>query len=168
MAFGALPGHQTTTANAIKAYLQAYLKSNYHTWIELPPELRPSWWRQRFARPVVLLLRALYGHPEAGGFWEQHLKVVLRSMGGEEIQEYPGNFWFPAQRLLLSTSVDDLTLSGPQEEHQAFWAQLTSLVDVEPPEPVYRVLGRNHYIIKAPAERHREGSPRRVEGCCCT
>ena len=152
MAYGALPGHQTTTADAIKAYVQAYLKSNYQTWIELPPELRPSWWRQRFARPVVLLLRALYGHPEAGGLWEQHLKVVLRSLGGEEIQEYPGNFWFPTQRLLLSTYVDDLTLSGPQEEHQAFWAQLTSLVDVEPPEPVYRVLGRNHYIINAPTE----------------
>ena len=58
--------------------------------------------------------------PKWGGLWEQHLKVVLRSMGGEEIQEYPGNFWFPAQRLLLSTYVDDLTLSGPQEEHQAF------------------------------------------------
>ena len=72
MAYGALPGQ---TADAIKAYVQAYLKSNYQTWIELPPELRPSWWRQRFARPVVLLLRALYGHPEAGGLWEQHLKA---------------------------------------------------------------------------------------------
>ena len=32
------------------------------------------------------------------------------------------------------------------------WAELTPLVDVEPPEPVYRVLGRNHYVINAPAE----------------
>ena len=53
---------------------------------------------------------------------------------------------------MLSTYVDDLTLSGPQEEHQSFWAKLTSLVDVEPPEPVYRVLGRNHYVINEPAE----------------
>ena len=67
MAYRALPGHQTTTADAIKAYVQAYLKSNYQTWIELPPELRPSWWRQRFARHVVLLLRALYGHSELSG-----------------------------------------------------------------------------------------------------
>ena len=126
MAYGALPGNATTTADAIKAYVQAFLKSNFQTWIELPPELRPSWWRQKFARPVVLLLRALYGHPEAGGLWKQHLKVVLRQLGGEEIQEYPGNFWFPKQRLMLSTYVDDLTLSGPQEEHQSFWAELTS------------------------------------------
>ena len=148
MAYGALPGNATTTADAIKAYVQAFLKSNFQTWIELPP----AWWRQKFARPVVLLLRALYGHPEAGGLWEQHLKVVLRQLGGEEIQEYPGNFWFPKQRLMLSTYVDDLTLSGPQEEHQSFWAELSSLVDVEPPEPVYRVLGRNHYVINAPPE----------------
>ena len=100
---------------------------------------------------MVLLLRALYGHPEAGGLWEQHLKVVLRQLGGEEIQE-PGNFWFPRQGLMLSTYMDDLTLSGPQEEHEAFWAELTSLLDVEPPEPVYRVFGRNRYVIDAPAE----------------
>ena len=52
---------------------------------------------------------------------------------------------------MLFTYVNDLTLSGPQEEHQSFWAELTSLVDVEPPELVYRVLGRNHYVINAPA-----------------
>ena len=119
---------------------------------------RPAWWRQKFARPVVLLLRALYGHPEAGGLCEQHLKVVLRQLRGEEIQEYPGNFWFLKQRLMLSTYVDDLTLSGPQEENQSFWAELTSLVDVEPPEPVYRVLGRNHYVINAPPESSKNAA----------
>ena len=104
MAYGALPGNATTTADAIKAYAQAFLKSNLQTWIELPPEMRPTWC-----------------HPKAGGLWEQHLKVVLRQLGGEEMQECPGNFWFPKQRLMLSTCVDDLMLSGPQEEHQALW-----------------------------------------------
>ena len=63
------------------------------------------------------------GTPKPGG-----CKVVLKSMGGEEVQEHPGSLWFPTQPLLLSTYVDDLTLSGPQEEHQAVWSQLTSLV----------------------------------------
>ena len=31
--------------------------------------------------------------------------------------EYPGNFFFPNTKLLLSTYVDDLTLAGPTEEH---------------------------------------------------
>ncbi|CAE7560940.1 RE1 [Symbiodinium natans] len=152
LAYGALPGNQSSAADAIKAYVQALLKSKFQTWIELPPELRPTWWRERFVRPVVLLLRALYGHPEAGGLWEKHLKEVLQGLGGYELQEYPGNFWFPETQLLLSTYVDDLTLSGPQEHHQPFWEKLCSLVDVEPPEPVYRILGRNHYVINAPAE----------------
>ncbi|CAE7035956.1 TY5A [Symbiodinium natans] len=152
LAYGALPGNQSSAADAINAYVQALLKSKFQTWIELPPELRPTWWRERFVRRVVLLLRALYGHPEAGGLWEKHLKEVLQGLGGYELQEYPGNFWLPETQLLLSTYVDDLTLSGPQEHHQPFWEKLCSLVDVEPPEPVYRILGRNHYVINAPAE----------------
>ena len=149
LAYGSLPGNATTTADAIKAYIQAFLKGKYKTWIELPPELRPAWWRQKFVRPVVLLVRALYGHPDAGGLWEEHLKGVLKGLGGYEVPEFPGNFWFPKLKLLLSTYVDDLTLSGPAENHQGFWEQLTALIDVEPPEPIYRVLGRNHVLIDA-------------------
>ena len=43
--------------------------------------------------------------------------------------------------------MDDLTLSGPTEAHEPFWAKLTSVVDIEPPEPIYRILGRNHLIM---------------------
>ena len=46
----------------------------------------------------------------------------------------------------MSTYVDDLTLAGPADEHDAFWSKLTSVVDIEPPEPIYRILGRNHVV----------------------
>ena len=121
-----------------------HYKSKYKTWIELPPELRPAWWKNKFVQPVVLLVKALYGHPDAGGMWEQHLKGILKKMGGEEIPEFPGNFWFSGPRLMLSTYVDDLTLAGPRESHQRFWSELTNVVNVEPPEAIYRMLGRNH------------------------
>ena len=68
---------------------------------------------------------------------------ALKASGGQEVIEFPGNFYFPESKLLLSTYVDDLTLAGPADQHQKFWEKLTSLVDVEPPEPIYRVLGRN-------------------------
>ena len=42
LAYGSLPGNLAMAADAIKAYVQAYLKSKYRTWIELPPELRPA------------------------------------------------------------------------------------------------------------------------------
>ena len=77
------------------------------------------------------------------GMWEQHLKQVLKKMGGEEIAEFAGNFWFPTTRLMLSTYVDDLTLAGPRDQHEKFWSEITSVVNVEPPEPIYRILGRN-------------------------
>lgn len=146
LAYGSLPGNRATAADAVKAYVQALLSSKYKTWIELPPELRPKYWKQQFVRPVVLLIKALYGHPDAGGLWEQHLKVIIRNLGGQEVPEYPGNFYFPDTKLLLSTYVDDLTLAGPADQHDAFWSKLTSVVDIEPPEPIYRILGRNHIV----------------------
>ena len=128
--------------------MQAFLKSKYRTWIELSPELRPNWWKTKFVRPVVLLIRALYGHPDAGGLWEAHLKEVLKGLGGVEVQEYPGNFWFHEDKLMLSTYVDDLTLAGPGAAHAPFWQKLCSLVNVEPPEPIFRILGQNHLYIE--------------------
>eukprot|EP00435_Cladocopium_sp_Y103_P068964 s77_g32.t1 len=83
-AYGTLPGHCSTAADAVKAYVQALLSSRYKTWIELPPELRPKHWRDKFVKPVVLLIKALYGHPDAGGLWEQHLKKIIKNMGGSE------------------------------------------------------------------------------------
>ena len=156
LAYGSLPGNLCTAADAVKAYVQATLKSKYKTWIELPPELRPAWWKNKFVQPVVLLVKALYGHPDAGGMWEQHLKGILKKMGGEEIPEFPGNFWFSGPRLMLSTYVDDLTLAGPLEHHQKFWSELANVVNVEPPEPIYRMLGRNHIYAVVPDSGNTE------------
>ena len=83
LAYGALPGNKTTAADAIKAYVQALLKSKHKTWIELPPELRPKWWRQKFVKPVVLLVRALYGHPRCRWF-----------MGGTPQESFEILRWF--------------------------------------------------------------------------
>ena len=150
LAYGSLPGNSSSAADAVKAYVQALLSSKYKTWIGLLPELRPKHWRDKFVKPVVLLVKALYGHPDAGGLWEQHLKKIIRNLGGQEVPEYPGNFFFPDTKLLLSTYVDDLTLAGPTDQHEAFWAKLTSVVDIEPPEPIYRILGRNHLVMPLP------------------
>ena len=69
-------------------------------------------------------------------------------MDGEEIPEYPRNFYFKGTGLMLSTYVDDLTLSGPSEHHAPFWYKLLSEVNVEPPETIYRILGRKHVYAR--------------------
>ena len=148
LAYGEIPGHTTTTADAIKAYVQALLKSKYATWIELPPELRPTWWRDNFVRPVVALIKSLYGHPESGAHWENHLHSILKDMGGVVSDEFPGNYWFEDTKLLLCVYVDDFTLAGPKEKHADFWIRLGAKVDIEPPAPLGRILGRQHDRVK--------------------
>jgi hypothetical protein len=74
--YGCMPGHTTEQADAEQAYIQAEL-SGTETWVALPPEAWPDSWYNasgtpKYQRPVVRLLRALYGHPDAGTFWEKH------------------------------------------------------------------------------------------------
>ena len=42
------------------------------------------------------------------------------------------------------------TLAGLADQHDEFWAKLTSVVDIEPPKPIYRILGRNHVVTQLP------------------
>ena len=44
IAFGMLEGHKVTSADAVKAYLQALLKSLAKTWIRLPKQVWPKEW----------------------------------------------------------------------------------------------------------------------------
>jgi hypothetical protein len=76
----------------------------------------------------------------------------LEGKRSQNIQE----IYFPDTKLLLSTHVDDLTLAGPADQHDAFWSKLTSVVDIEPPEPIYRILGRNHVVTPLPKTEGHE------------
>ena len=78
IAYGCLPGHTTTTVDAIRAYVQSTLNSLHEIWIALPKELWPPEWHQRgYVRPMVRLIKALHGHPESGGYWERHLSNAI-------------------------------------------------------------------------------------------
>ena len=81
--YGCMPGH--TPAAAEQACGQAEL-SGTETWAALPPEAWPdSWYRSdgtpKCQRPVVRLIRALYGHPDAGALWETHCDKAVREVG---------------------------------------------------------------------------------------
>ena len=51
------------------------------TWVALPENRWPKHWKGKFYRPVVKIVLALYGHADAGGFWEAHCTEKLLSMG---------------------------------------------------------------------------------------
>jgi len=69
--WGSLPGHDEDQADAKQAYTQAKLSSPNETWVGLPREAWPKAW-EGMRDPVCPLELALYGHPESGGYWEQH------------------------------------------------------------------------------------------------
>ena len=144
--YGCLPGNKTMAADALQAYLQAKLASKYPTWVHVPKELWPAHWHKRgYKRPMCLLEKSLYGHPESGGHWEKHLTKALIGLGGEPMKDHPSSYWFAESKLLLTVYVDDLLLSGPSASHSKFWEQLQAAkINIGEPEDLDRYLGRDH------------------------
>ena len=55
IAFGQLPGSTTTSADVVKAYVQAPLGSLHETWVRLPWELWPESWKGKYKKPLIRL-----------------------------------------------------------------------------------------------------------------
>ena len=148
IAYGALSGHKSTVADAIRAYVQSLLKSAHTTWVGLPKTLWPEQWHQwGMRRPMCVLKKALYGHPDSGGHWERHLNSAIEEMGGEAIPNHPSSYWFEGSKLFLTVYVDDLLLSGPEEKHEEFWNTLRKRIDLGEGEALDRFLGRTRRFI---------------------
>ena len=151
IAYGCIPGHKVTQADAIRAYVQSSLKSKAETWVAIPRELWPEeWHKMNFKKPMCRLHKALYGHPESGGHWERHLEEAIKGLGGEPVENHPSSYWLSHSQLLLTVYVDDLLLSGPAANHDAFWWQLRNgknPIKIEDPEPLGRFLGREHPAV---------------------
>ena len=146
IAYGLIPGNKTTSADAVKAYVQAMLKSKHPTYVELPRELQPVEWRGKYRRPVVRLRKSLYGHPEAGAHWQIHLEAILAGMGGNAVDGHMSTFIFADTKLMLTVYVDDLVLSGPESAHTPFWEEISKKVKLEEISGLGRFLGRYHEI----------------------
>ena len=148
LAYGAMPGNKTTQTDAIRAYIQSLLKSKHKTWVSIPKPLWHKSWHGKFKRPMCLLSKALYGHPESGAHWERHLTAAVIACGGKPVQDHPSSFWFEKDRMLLSVYVDDLLCSGPVANHDKFWNRLKAQgIKIEPPEDVDRFIGRAHVVL---------------------
>ena len=142
-----MPGHESQTSDAPKAYCQSLLKGRVPTWACIPKELWPKEWLGKYKRPCCLLLKALYGHPESGAHWEKHLEDAIQHAGGDPLSGHPSSFWFQKEKLMLTVYVDDLILSGPKGTHDKVWNSLRDgpkKINLDPPEVLSRFLGRLH------------------------
>ena len=141
---GCHDGWDVQMADAVQAYIQATLRGT-PCWIELPPEAVPSecnWGKYR--RPVVALGKALYGHPDAGTFWEQHCDESVRAVGFEPIgEEWPSVYIHEKLQLVLVVYVDDFKMAGPQKNLAQGWSMLRTRLKIEPETGLDMYLGCN-------------------------
>ena len=85
----------------------------------------PNWWTQKFGDPVVRLVRALYGHPDSGGYWEQKCSDGLKKCGFERIDEAYNSLWYNKKRdCLLMVYVDDFKMAGTLANMKKCWADI--------------------------------------------
>ena len=75
------------------AYTQAELKGP-KTWVRIPRERWPQKWvDEGIEDPVCPLRLALYGHPDARGFWERHCEKAVSEVGFTFLPDWPSVFF---------------------------------------------------------------------------
>ena len=107
-------------ADAGQAYIQATLRGT-PCWIELLADAvleddKERW--NQFKRPVVRLVMALYGHSDAGTFWERHCDESVHSMGFQPVgEEWPSVYTHLELQVVLVVYVDDCKMAGPKDNN---------------------------------------------------
>lgn len=144
--FGCLPGNSVQMADAIQAYIQAYL-TGMACWVELPDDAWPDDVLERvrklgLRRPVCRLRKALYGHPDSGTMWEKHCDTEVRGLEFDPVgPEWPGMYYHKKLQLLLVIYVDDLKMAGPEKNLKKGWDMLRSKLRIEPETDLGLYLG---------------------------
>ena len=114
--------------------------------------------KPRFTDPVCLLHRALYGHPDAGTYWEQHAEEHLGKVGFVPIQDWKSCFRHPRLNLMLIVYVDDILLlcqdgamrTGWLDAVGKVWKLLCSvhqLFNLSADIGILGIMGRTHMCV---------------------
>ena len=111
-------GYILSQSDATSAYTQEFIGGGrglgVPTWMQLPEHRWPPEWKGKYICPVVLLILALYGHPDAGAFWEQKCERALLDCGWEKTCRQ-GLFFHRASWSLLIVYVDDFRMAAKPE-----------------------------------------------------
>jgi len=74
--------------------------------------------------------QALYGHPDAGGYWEQHCEKGVRKAGFTtmgDCAEWRSCYFNEKTGVLCVIYVDDFKLAGPEKEVAQAWKDISSI-----------------------------------------
>ena len=102
--------------------------------------------------PVVKQKKALYGHPLAGLYWEQHLKDALNKIGYEPIKGWECLYVHRPSQLFLSIYVDDFKLCGKRSSIAPMWDEMRKYLTIDDPTPLHQgvYLGNSQFNIDIP------------------
>ena len=114
--------------------------------------------------PVCPLIRALYGHPSAGAYWEQHAEKHLVAQGFIPIREWKSCFIHPHLKTFLIIYVDDFKISGTEENVDESFRLITTPspgndtipLQLDEIEPSGRYLGCQHITSTKESTWHGE------------
>ena len=80
---------------------------------------------------LVQLVLALYGHPDAGTFWERHCDNRLQQVGFKPIPNWPSCYVNNKLQLFLIVYVDDFKLSGPSHNLVEGWKLIKEVAKID-------------------------------------
>ena len=155
--FESQPGYSKQQADARQAYTQA-LFTGIETWVRLPRNRWPKEWNG-MKDPDCPLRLALYGHPDSGGIWKQRFSKQLGTVGWVAVlpEIWQSIFYHAELDLLLVVYVDDFKMAGPEANLAEGWKGISSVIDMDPPEPFGRYFGCHHFEktgVRLPREAH--------------
>ena len=133
------PGYCQTVADAESAYLQAYLGSKVEVWVEIPYEYWLPEWIGVYTRPVCLLVLALYGHEDSGGYWEEKSYNDVMACGWVKVRR--GVFYKKEEDAFLMIYVDDFKMVSKVTDVDKLWAPLRERITLGQPTEAERFLG---------------------------
>merc|ERR1712113_553226 len=117
--YGLFEGHGIQQADAKQAYTQSKL-GGVPTWVFLPRGEWPDSWKG-MRNPVCPLILSLYGHPDSGGYWEQHCEGHVMSKGFIKCDPWRSCYFHLDLKLLLIMYAVGFKLSGPAEHLSEGW-----------------------------------------------
>ena len=97
-------------------------------------------------RPVCRLKLALYGHPDAGGYWEMHCADHLKKNWFVPVADWSSMYYHPTLKLLLMVYVDDFKMSGPAKNMPEGWRLIRQGIKTDEPQAAGKCLGCDHKV----------------------
>ncbi len=147
--FGLIPGNILQQCDAMSAYTQSLLGGQTPTFVQLPRNRWPQAWVDKGMRkPCCPLRKALYGHPDAGGYWERHCETQLVKVGFTPIKDWRSCYWHKDLKCFLVVYVDDFKMAGPADNVSKAWALIRKNIKTDKPTDPSQYLGCDHKITR--------------------